>query len=69
MFVTSGDFGGPVPSVLAKETDYLLGLAWAVIIIAAAVGVSKSTGWRTMVETIQVTWREAQAQHEHEHNE
>ncbi|KAL1117655.1 hypothetical protein AAG570_003970 [Ranatra chinensis] len=65
MFVTSGDFGGPVPSVLAKEPDYLLGLAWAVILIAAAVGISRSTGWRSLMEMIQNTWREAQAQHEH----
>uniref|UniRef100_A0A224XGT4 Putative conserved plasma membrane protein n=1 Tax=Panstrongylus lignarius TaxID=156445 RepID=A0A224XGT4_9HEMI len=65
MFVTSGDFGGPVPSRLTRERDYMLGLAWVVIILALGVGVSKSTGWRAIVETIQATWREAQAHHDH----
>ncbi|KAK9506581.1 hypothetical protein O3M35_008484 [Rhynocoris fuscipes] len=65
MFVTSGDFGGPVPSRLTKERDYMLGLAWLVIILALGVGISKSTGWRAIVETVQATWREAQAHHDH----
>ncbi|BES87957.1 thioredoxin domain containing 15 [Nesidiocoris tenuis] len=65
MFVRSEDFGGPVPSKLVKETDYVLGLAWLIVLAALAVGVSKSSGWRTLVEDVQNTWREAQAHHEH----
>ncbi|XP_014250155.1 thioredoxin domain-containing protein 15 [Cimex lectularius] len=65
MFVSSSDFGGPVPSKLTKERDYILGLAWAVILITLAVGISKSKGWRVLVEAVQNSWREAQAHHEH----
>uniref|UniRef100_A0A0A9XSC3 Thioredoxin domain-containing protein 15 n=1 Tax=Lygus hesperus TaxID=30085 RepID=A0A0A9XSC3_LYGHE len=65
MFVSSEDFGGPVPSRLVRETDYVLGLAWLVILVACALAVSQSSGWRTLVEAVQNTWREAQAHHEH----
>ncbi|RZF43786.1 hypothetical protein LSTR_LSTR006327 [Laodelphax striatellus] len=65
MFVTSADFGGPVPSVIAKETDYLLILSW--IVIGAVLGVSfqKSRLYVAVMEAIQNTWREAEAHHPH----
>lgn len=65
LFVTSADFGGPVPSVLVKETDYCLALSWIFILVCGVYFFSKSTWWRWIVETIQNTWREAEAQHEH----
>ncbi|XP_054268098.1 thioredoxin domain-containing protein 15-like [Macrosteles quadrilineatus] len=66
MFVTSADFGGPVPSVVAKETDYWLGLAWLVIAVVGGVGVAKSPMWHNIVEAVQNSWREAEAeQHFH----
>ncbi|PSN58110.1 hypothetical protein C0J52_01019 [Blattella germanica] len=65
LFVTSADFGGPVPSVPVKETDYCLALSWIFILVCGVYFFSKSTWWRWIVETIQNTWREAEAQHEH----
>lgn len=65
MFVASEDFGGPVPSQLVRETDYILALAWLVILIPIGIGISRSNGWKTLVEAVQSTWREAQAHHEH----
>lgn len=65
LFVTSADFGGPVPSVPIKETDYCLALSWIFILVCGVYFFSKSTWWRWIVETIQNTWREAEAQHEH----
>ncbi|XP_075235909.1 thioredoxin domain-containing protein bug [Lycorma delicatula] len=65
MFVTSADFGGPVPSVIAKETDYWLALAWAVIGCVGGIAIGKSRAWRAVVEAVQNAWREAEAQHPH----
>uniref|UniRef100_A0A1B6M390 Thioredoxin domain-containing protein n=1 Tax=Graphocephala atropunctata TaxID=36148 RepID=A0A1B6M390_9HEMI len=65
MFVTSVDFGGPVGSVMAKETDYWLGLAWLVIGVVGGVGVAKSRMWLNIVEAVQDLWRETEAQHFH----
>lgn len=65
LFVTSADFGGPVPSVPVKETDYCLALAWIFILVCGVYYFSKSSWWRLIVETVQNTWREAEAQHEH----
>lgn len=65
MFVTSADFGGPVGSVMARETDYWLGLSWLVIAAGAALVVSQSPVWHSIVEAVQNSWREAEAQHFH----
>jgi len=65
MFVTSADFGGPVPSVVARETDYWLALAWLVIAVVGGVGIAKSRTWHNIVEAVQNSWREAEAQHFH----
>uniref|UniRef100_A0A1B6F1Z4 Thioredoxin domain-containing protein n=1 Tax=Cuerna arida TaxID=1464854 RepID=A0A1B6F1Z4_9HEMI len=65
MFVTSADFGGPVGSVVARETDYWLGLAWLVIAVVGGVGVAKSRMWHNIVEAVQDLWRETEAQHFH----
>lgn len=65
LFVTSADFGGPVSSVPVKETDYCLALSWAFIVLCAVYYFSKSSWWQWIVEAVQNTWREAEAQHEH----
>ena len=65
LFVTSADFNGPVPSVPVKETDYYLALSWIFILICGVFFFSKSSWCQWIVETIQNTWREAEAQHEH----
>lgn len=64
-YVTSADFAGPVPSTPEKETDYFLGISWLFIIVCAVYYFSKSRWWKWIVETIQNTWRESEAQHEH----
>ncbi|XP_066994531.2 thioredoxin domain-containing protein 15 [Anabrus simplex] len=75
LYVTSADFGGPVPSVPTKETDYCLALSWIFILVCSVYFFSKSSYWQVIVESAQNswreaeaaqnTWREAQAQHEH----
>lgn len=68
MFVTSADFGGPVPSVPIKEADKWLFVAWLVVIICSLYGFTKTRYWRWLVESVQNTWREAEAadvSHEH----
>lgn len=65
MFVSSSDFGGPVPSVLTKEPDYWLAIAWIVVMGGVALLVTKSTGWKSLVEMVQSAWTEAQAHHDH----
>lgn len=64
-YVTSADFAGPVSSTPEKETDYFLGLSWLFIIVCAIYYFSKSKWWKWIVETVQNTWRESEAQHEH----
>ncbi|CAH0382223.1 unnamed protein product [Bemisia tabaci] len=65
MFVSSADFGGPVPSMPDKEVDHFLIAAWIIIIIAAGLGFQKSRWWQTLVEACKNSWREAEIQHEH----
>lgn len=64
-YVTSADFAGPVSSTPDKDTDYFLVISWLFILICAVYYFTKSTWWRCIVEVIQNTWREAEAQHEH----
>lgn len=66
-FVTSADFTGPVSSVPSKEDDILLFLSWSFIVICVAYYFSKSKYWTWIVDTIQNTWRESEAQALHEH--
>lgn len=68
-FVTSADFGGPVSSVPSKEDDMLLFLSWVFIVLCGAYYFSKSKYWKWIVETVQNTWRESEAQAQHEHND
>nr|CAD7570060.1 unnamed protein product [Timema californicum] len=65
LFVTSADFGGPVSSVPTKEVDYFLVLSWLFIVVCGIYFFSKSSWWTWIVENVQNTWREAEAQHEH----
>ncbi|KAI5712013.1 hypothetical protein M8J76_015862 [Diaphorina citri] len=70
MFVTSADFGGPVPSVPLKETDKWLFIAWLVVIVCSLYGFTKTRYWHWFVESAKNTWREAEAAEEnHEHND
>ncbi|KAK5641441.1 hypothetical protein RI129_009988 [Pyrocoelia pectoralis] len=66
-FVTSADFSGPVSSIPTREDDVLLLLSWIFIILCAAYYFSKSKYWNWIVETVQNTWRESEAQAQHEH--
>lgn len=68
-YVTSADFSGPVSSVPSKEDDMLLFLSWIFIVICVAYYFSKSKYWKWIVETVQNTWRESEAQAQHEHND
>lgn len=63
MFASSTDFGGPVPTVLVRETDYVLGLAWAVIILALGYGVTRLERWHAFVESVAAVWRESNHEH------
>lgn len=63
MFATSTDFGGPVPTILVRETDYVLGLAWAVIVLALAYGVTRLEKWHLLMESVAAVWREANHDH------
>ncbi|XP_011301741.1 thioredoxin domain-containing protein 15 [Fopius arisanus] len=65
LYVTSGDFAGPVPSTPSNECDYCLVLSWIFIAACALYFTLQSQWWRQFVELIQNTWRESNAQHEH----
>lgn len=65
LHVTSADFSGPVSSVPVNETDWCLILAWLFIAVCAMYYTSRSHWWRQFVESVQNTWRESNAQHEH----
>lgn len=67
--VTSTDFAGPVPSVLAKDTDIWLGVSWVFIIVCGIYYFTKSKWWKSIIESIQRNWRESAAQANHEHLE
>ncbi|KAK4873749.1 hypothetical protein RN001_013109 [Aquatica leii] len=68
-YVTSADFSGPVSSIPTKEDDMLLLLSWVFIVVCIAYYFSKSKYWSWIVETVQNTWRESEAQAQHEHAE
>lgn len=65
--VTSKDFNGPIPSVPSLEKDIWLLISWIFIIICFMYYISRSTLWRKVVDLIRTTWREAEAQAQHEH--
>ncbi|XP_012219632.1 thioredoxin domain-containing protein 15 [Linepithema humile] len=65
LYVTSGDFTGPVSSTPSNEVDYCLMLSWVFIIACVLYFTSRSRWWQQFVELIQNTWRESNAQHEH----
>ncbi|KAF5290594.1 hypothetical protein FQR65_LT11546 [Abscondita terminalis] len=66
-YVTSADFSGPVSSIPTKEDDMLLLLSWVFILVCVAYYFSKSKYWSWIVEMVQNTWRESEAQAQHEH--
>lgn len=65
LYVTSGDFTGPVSSTPSNEVDYCLILSWIFIFACVLYFTSRSRWWQQFVELIQNTWRESNAQHEH----
>ncbi|XP_023219400.1 thioredoxin domain-containing protein 15-like [Centruroides sculpturatus] len=64
--VTSADMTGPVPAALQERTDYILILSWVFTIVCLCIWFLKSSLCHRIVESIKNTWREAEAQHEHE---
>lgn len=64
--VTSADMTGPVPAALQEKTDYILILSWVFTIACLCIWFLKSSFCHRIVESIKNTWREAEAQHEHE---
>ncbi|KAH0547262.1 thioredoxin domain-containing protein 15 [Cotesia glomerata] len=65
LYVTSADFGGPVPSTPSNETDYCLVMSWIFIAMCFVYFTLQSRWWKQFVELVQNTWRESNAQHEH----
>lgn len=65
LYVTSADFSGPVSCVPTKETDYCLILSWLFIIACLFYFTMQSAWWKQFIESVQNTWRESNAQHEH----
>ncbi|XP_053593097.1 thioredoxin domain-containing protein 15 [Microplitis demolitor] len=65
LYVTSADFGGPIPSTPSNETDYCLVLSWVFIAMCGIYFTLQSRWWKQFVELVQNTWRESNAQHEH----
>ncbi|XP_044739648.1 uncharacterized protein LOC123301002 [Chrysoperla carnea] len=64
-YVTSDDFRGPLSHLPEYQRDYCLGLSWIFICLCTVYFFSQSKWWKWIVETIQNTWRESEAQHEH----
>jgi len=64
--VTSQDFSGPLPSAPIKELNLYLYLAWIFIGICCVNYARKSQVFKTLIEFVRNTWREAEAQHEHQ---
>lgn len=56
---------GPISSIQALRTDYLLIISWLFTIICFCWWFSKSTLCHRIVESVRNTWREAEAQHDH----
>uniref|UniRef100_A0A336MTV1 CSON001254 protein n=1 Tax=Culicoides sonorensis TaxID=179676 RepID=A0A336MTV1_CULSO len=65
-YVTSDDFNGPLSNKVAYERDIWLWVAWLFIIACACYYFSRSRLYNQIVEMIKRTWRESEAQHEHQ---
>lgn len=65
LYVKSSDFVGPVSSVPTNETDYCLVMSWVFITACILYFTTKSQWWRQFIESVQNTWKESNAQHEH----
>lgn len=66
-YVTSDDFNGPLSNKVERdERDIWLWLAWLFIIACACYYFSRSRFYNQIVEMIKRTWRESEAQHEHQ---
>lgn len=66
VFVTSEDFNGPLSNKVVYERDIWLYAAWLFIVFCACFYFSKSRLCAQIVEMIKRTWRESEAQHEHQ---
>lgn len=65
-YVTSEDFNGPLSNRVVYERDIWLYLSWFFIIFCACYYFSKSRLYLQIVKMIKRTWRESEAQHEHQ---
>lgn len=65
-YVTSEDFNGPLSNKVVYERDIWLWVAWLFIIACACYYFSRSRFYNQIVEMIKRTWRESEAQHEHQ---
>lgn len=63
--ISEEDKLGPLSSVPQPKIDYLLILSWIFCMACFAYMFTKSNLFKTIVETVRNTWREAEAQHEH----
>lgn len=63
--ITSDDFRGPLPIVAEENPDYYLLLAWGFILFCAGNYFLKTLMCKQLIEMIQRTWRESEAQLEH----
>ncbi|XP_063695645.1 thioredoxin domain-containing protein 15 [Culicoides brevitarsis] len=67
-YVTSDDFNGPLnmSGTFDHERDIWLWISWLFIIVCACYYFSQSRFYNQIVEMIKRTWRESEAQHEHQ---
>lgn len=67
-YVTSEDFNGPLnmSGTFELERDIWLWISWLFIIVCACYYFSQSRFYKQIVEMIKRTWRESEAQHEHQ---
>jgi len=66
--ITDQDLLGPLSSEPQTKFDYLLLFSWLFCITCFLYMFAKSNLFKTIVETVRNTWREAEAQHQqHQH--
>jgi len=65
-YVTSDDFNGPLSNKVLYERDIWLYASWLFIIACGCYHFSRSRLYSQIVEMIKRTWRESEAQHEHQ---
>lgn len=64
VYVTSGDFQGPLPNTIEKDTDHCLWLAWVFIFLCASYHFLRSKYCAQIVEIVKRNWRESSETHQ-----